>query len=365
MFGLPGRYSRHRQDTGGTQREPWQSAGAYAECRTTTSAEEVPLFSRGGGVLGTRGVCGGGEDGPQEAGSCAALPHTGGCQDLCSFLGLASYYRRFVPNFAKVAGPLHALTKKDVPFLWTPQCQHSFDTLKELLTSAPVLSFPQFDKPFILETDASGLGLGAVLAQRQEDGAVQPIAYASRSLQTHKRNYGITELEGLGVVWAVRHFRPYLYGHPCDVYTDHSALTSLLNTPQPSGKLARWGMAIQEMDIRIHHRTGRSNANADALSRSPLADQGSPSAEETQGVITVVEPEDLLALQHQDKELAAIICYVETGVLPEDEKLAKTLALTQSQYTVQDQIQYRVESDSTLRVIPPRRQAGAIVSGGT
>ena len=112
-------------------------------------------------------------------------------------------------------------------------------------------------------------------------------------------------------------------------------------------------MAIQEMDIRIHHRTGRSNANADALSRSPLADQGSPSAEETQGVIAVVAPEDSSALQHQDEELAAIICYVETGVLPEDEKLAKTLALTQSQYTVQDQILYLVEPDSTLRVIPP------------
>ena len=222
----------------------------------------------------------------------------------------------------------------------------TFDALKKLLTTAPVLSFPQFDKLFILETDASGLGLGAVLAQRQGNGAVQPITYASRSLQ--ERNYGITELERLGVVWAVKHFRPYLYGHSCDVYTDHSALTSLLNTPQPSGKLARWGIAIQEMDIRIHHRTGHSNANADALSRSPLADQGRLAAEEAQGVVAAVEPEDLSALQRQDKELAAIISYLETGVLPEDEKLAKTLALTQSQYTVQDQILYRVEPDSTL-----------------
>ena len=267
---------------------------------------------------------------------------------LRSFLGLASYYRGFVPNFAKIAGPLHALTKKDMPFLWTSQCQHSFDAIKKLLTTAPVLSFPQFDKSFIVETDASGLGLGTVLAQRQEDGAVQPIAYASRSLQPHERNYGITELEGLGVVWAVKHFPPYLYGHSYDVYTDHSALTSLLNTPQPSGKLAHWGMAIQEMDIRIHHRTGRSNANADALSRSPLADQGCPSAEKTQGVIAAIEPEDLSALQRQDKELAAIICYLEIGVLPEDEKLAKALALTQSQYTVQDQILYNVEPDSTI-----------------
>ena len=115
-----------------------------------------------------------------------------------------------------------------------------------------------------METDASRCGLGAVLAQEQADGKVRPIAYASRSLQKHESNYGVTELEGLGVVWAVRHFRPYLYG------TDHVALKSLLNTPQPSGKLARWGMALQEMDLTILHRSGKGNVNADVLSRFPL-----------------------------------------------------------------------------------------------
>ena len=179
---------------------------------------------------------------------------------LRSFLGLASYYRRFVPNFAKVAGPLHALTKKGVPFVWTRECQTTFDTLKALLTSSPILAYPDFTKPFVLETDASIAGLGAVLSQRQEDGSTRPIAYASRSLLKHEQNYGITEMEGLGVVWAVRHFQPYLYGHFCEVYTDHEALKSLLNTPQPSGKLARWGMAIQELNLKIMHRSGRKNS---------------------------------------------------------------------------------------------------------
>jgi hypothetical protein len=177
------------------------------------------------------------------------VPHD--LKTLRSFLGLASYYRKFVPDFATVAGPLHALTKKEVPFLWTPKCQSAFVELKKLLTHSPVLSFPDFAEPFILETDASGAGMGAVLAQKQGDGTVRPIAYANRSLQPHEKNYGITELEGLGVVWEVKQFRPYLYGHRCEVYTDHSALTSQLNTPQPSGKLARWGMAIQELDLQI------------------------------------------------------------------------------------------------------------------
>ena len=163
-----------------------------------------------------------------------------------------------------MAAPLHALTKKDVTFVCS---QRAFEQLKELLTTAPVLSYTN---PFILETDASGSGLGAVLAQEQLDGSVRPIAYASRSLQKHEWNYGITELEGLGVVWAVKHFRPYLYGHKCTVYTDHQALKSLLKTPQPSGKLARWGMALQVLDLTIVHCSGKRNANADTISRFPL-----------------------------------------------------------------------------------------------
>lgn len=262
---------------------------------------------------------------------------------LRSFLGLASYYRRFIPNFARVAGPLHSLTKKDAPFVWTPQCELAFTELKRLMTSSPVLVYPDFHKTFILETDAAISGLGAVLAQ---DGMVRPIAYASRSLQPHEKNYGITEMEGLGAVWAVKHFRPYLYGHPCDLYTDHQALKSLLNTPQPSGKLARWGMAIQELDIRIHHRAGKQNSNADALSRAPL--QLSPDAEEeSRGVVAAVEqdlPEvGLGVLQREDEALSEIITFLERGVLPEDEKRAKVIVLSQSQYTME---LYRVESQS-------------------
>ena len=139
-------------------------------------------------------------------------------------------------------------------FFWGQSEQVAFDHLKQILIDAPVLAFPNFDQEFILETDASGVGLGAILAQKQPDGTVRPIAYGSRTLQQHEKKYGATELEALGVVWAVKHFRHYLYGHHCHVFTDYEPLRSLLNTPHPSGKLAHWGLALQEVDIVIHYR---------------------------------------------------------------------------------------------------------------
>ena len=179
--------------------------------------------------------------------------------------------------------------------------------LKQLLTTSPVLAFPDFSRHFLLETDASGAGLGAVLAQEQSDSTKRPIAYASCSLLKHEKNYGIAELEGLGVVWAVKHFRPYLYGNQCVVYTDHQALKSLLNTPQPSGKLARWGMALQEMDLTIQYRSGKHNENADALSRYPHTQTVPADADPTDAVVATLASgvgENLATLQRQDEELS-------------------------------------------------------------
>ena len=132
------------------------------------------------------------------------------------------------------------LTRKNVTFAWTEDCQKLFSTLKQCLTSAPVLAYPSLDQAFIVETDASILGLGAVLSQLQQDGFCHPVAYASRSLTAAERNYGITELETHAVVWAMSHFRSYLYSQDVTVYTDHSAVKAILNAPSPTGKHARW-----------------------------------------------------------------------------------------------------------------------------
>lgn len=133
------------------------------------------------------------------------------------FLGLASYYRRFVPNFATIAAPLNQLIKKDAVFEWTEACQELFDQLKCALVSAPVLVYPKLGpgNSFILETDASNVRLGAVLSQMQDDGTIHSVAYASRSVDKHEKNYGILELETIGLVWSARYFHKYILGHPC------------------------------------------------------------------------------------------------------------------------------------------------------
>ena len=141
------------------------------------------------------------------------------------------------------------------------------------MIKAPVLVFPNFAEGFILETDASGLSLGAVLSQKQLDGKVAPIAYASQTLQQYQKNYGISELKALAVVWVARHFRAYLYGHPCDVITDHETLQGLLNTPHPSGKLARWKLALQELDLKIHYLTRKIQQLCRCIITCPTGNQ--------------------------------------------------------------------------------------------
>ena len=138
------------------------------------------------------------------------FPRPDTVKKLRSFLGLSSYYRRFIPGYAKIAHPLHELTSTNKEFIWTDDCEEAFKRLKSCLVAAPVLRFPDLGQPYILETDASAKGLGAVLAQCGEDGKIHPIASASHTTQGAERNYGSSELEALAVVWATRHFRHYL-----------------------------------------------------------------------------------------------------------------------------------------------------------
>ena len=230
------------------------------------------------------------------------------------------------------------VTKQGASFVWTTLCHEAFDTLKDRLVSSPVLAYPCFTKPFVLHTDASGVGLGAVLEQGQEDGKLHPISYASRTLSKHESRYGITDLEALGVVWACKHYRAYLLGHRCVVYTDHAPLKAMLKAKHPSGRLARWAGVISELDTEIQYRPGKKHSNANALSRSQVEHGVAEGEVEAEGVVAQVatvegvtsvrmETEELVKLQKEDEDLMEIRRFLVDGSLPEDTERTKHLVL--------------------------------------
>ena len=190
-------------------------------------------------------------------------------KDIKSFLGLVSYYRRFIPDFSKIAKPLTSLLRKDTVFKWENQQQLAFDTLKRKLTTAPILCYPDFTKPFILTCDASNYSIAAVLSQGLI-GKDKPIAFASRTLNKSESNYSTTEKELLAIIFGCKTFRPYLYGRKFQIVTDHRPLKWLFNHKDPSSKLQRWRLKLEEFEYEIIYRKGKLNSVADALSRYPV-----------------------------------------------------------------------------------------------
>lgn len=205
---------------------------------------------------------------PEKTRCVSEWPRPENIKHVRQFLGLCSYYRRYVKDFAQIAKPLHKLTEKDRPFVWTAECQSAFDELKRLLTSSPILAYPIVGTEYVIDSDSSHEALGSVLSQVQ-DGKERVISYYSRAFTKQERNYCVTRKELLAIVDSVKHFHHYLYGSKCLVRTDHGALTWLLKFKNPEGQLARWFEILSQYDITIKFRPGRLNANADAISRIP------------------------------------------------------------------------------------------------
>ena len=199
-------------------------------------------------------------------------------REVRQFMGTCSYYRRFILGFADIAAPLYALLRKNATFHWEDEQERAFIRLKEALSSTPILGMPTANDVFYLDTDASDIGLGAVLSQKQGEREVV-IAYASRVLTNSERNYDVTKRELLAVVFGLKTFRQYLLGRHFVVRTDHSALQWIRRTPEPMGQLARWMTLLEQYDFAIQHRPGAKHGNADGLSRRPASDEGEMSTE--------------------------------------------------------------------------------------
>ena len=217
-----------------------------------------------GHIIGSDGV----KPDPRKIEAITKFPQPRNAKNIKQFLGLVGYYRRFIPQFSKIAKPLTDLLKKDKPFSWQNAQADAFSTLQNYLCLEPILQYPDFTQPFILTTDASGYAIGGVLSQGKI-GKDLPIAYVSRILNKAEQNYSTIEKECLAIVYCTHYFRPYLYGRKFTIITDHKPLVWLHSIKDPSSRLWKWRTKLEEYEYEIQYKKGSLNNNADALSRNP------------------------------------------------------------------------------------------------
>ena len=208
-------------------------------------------------------------------------------KDIQKFLGFCNFYRRFVQDYSAIARPLFNLTKKDAPFHWGSEEEHAFRTLQRVLTSAPVLILPDYDKPFTLITDASDYATGSILEQEDALGRSHPVAYFSKSLQPAERNYEIHNKELLAIVLSLKHFRHYLQGnkHQTNIFSDHANLQYFTMKQNIMRRQSCWALFLATFDYIIIPKPGKLN-KADALSRRPDYKEGIASENAAQVLLT-------------------------------------------------------------------------------
>lgn len=214
---------------------------------------------------------------PQKVAAVAEFAVPKSVRGVRSFLGLLNFFRKYIRGFSDIARPLVELTKKRTEFTFGKEQEEAFLELKEKLVTAPVLRHFSPTAETEVHTDSSDYGLGGILLQRFEDG-LHPIAYASRKLSDAERRYNTTHKECLGIIWAIKTWRPYLWGATFKVVTDHHSLCWLRKNTEVGGRLARWAIMLQDYSFTIHHKSGVLREAPDCLSRyqimEPAPEQG-------------------------------------------------------------------------------------------
>lgn len=230
-----------------------------------------------GHVIGNGGI----KTDPEKTRAILEFPTPSSIKEVRRLVAMASWYRNFIPNFSEIVAPLTQLTqggKNNKSFRWTDDQQKAFDSLKQKMSNTPVLICPDFEKPFVLQTDASDIGLGAVLFQR-EDQSEMVISFSSRKLTVREQKYSTTEKECLAIVWAIQKNQHYLEGYEFTVITDHLSLKWLFKLENPKGRLARWIMQLQQYKFSVEYRKGKHNVVPDSLSRGPVESKNDPELE--------------------------------------------------------------------------------------
>ena len=284
---------------------------------------------------------------PSKTEKVTTWPTPTSVRETQQFLGFAGYYRRFVKDFAQIARSLHRLTERPTNFVWTAECQDAFDELRRCLTTAPILAYPDFSRQFVLDTDASDTGIGAVLSQVDGDGQERVVAYGSRLLTKPERRYCVTRRELLAVVTFTKQYRAYLTGRRFLLRTDHGSLTWLRNFKEPEGQLARWLERLQELDFEIVHRRGKKHTNADALSRLPCRQCGRDTHDSLVPAIVAVATlrspqgnasEELRDAQLVDPVLGPLLRGKEAGRKPSADELGSVSRSSRRLLQIWDQL---------------------------
>ena len=270
-------------------------------------------------------------------------------KEIRRFLGMAGFYRNFIKDFATIAKPLSELTSENVKFSWSEDCESSFSKLKTALATAPVLSFPQPNKEFILEVDASGVAVGGVLSQVQNDGIVHPVAYFSTSLTPTQRKWSTYNQEAYAMVCAVEHWHVYLTGTKFILNSDHNPLIFLQRKGEIRGKVARWVAILEAFDFEVRYIPGRINVKADALSRNSAADLSQPSDILEEKIYAVFENDTFVHQLRDEQEKCVILSSAKENIL-------QGFPVTEGQLKRVSK-QLRVENDILTKsgrpVIPP------------
>lgn len=314
------------------------------------SPKKCVFFSRKIKYLGHIISKKGKETDPEKIEAVAGWPLPNTKKQLKSFLGFCSYYRKFVKGFSSIAKPLYAMTEGKGKLHWTDERMEDFDRLKKALSSPPMLALPVGKGGFILDTDASNHGIGAVLSQVQ-DGQERVIAYYSHTLSKEEQRYCVTRRELLAIVEAIKFFRHYLYGRRFTVRTDHSSLRWLLSFKDLEGQLARWIERLQEYDFEIIYREGKSHVNADVLSRRPCVETGCKYCEKVEAkegsaqekVVASISlgvnvSEDWRDSQSQDEELQVIMQALKEGVRPSWQSISSSGHVTKAYWSQWDSL---------------------------
>jgi hypothetical protein len=322
---------------------------------------------------------------PKKVSAIKDLPPPRNVKDVMSFLGKVGYYHKFIDNFSDLAYPLNQLKRKGQAWVWGHEQQKAYETLKDKLCTAPVLRHPDFTQPFVLQTDASGYGLGAVLTQHL-DGEEHPIAYASRTLEDRETRHAIIEKEALAIAWGIHHFRHYLLGRHFTVQTDHKPLLALQRIKDQNARLQKLSLRLQGYRFTIEHRAGVKNQNADHLSRypqNPLKSKGTvrqgaqkPTKKVTfklpgeQQMINAICTLDLSQplpelsgvaaeawlgignLQRSDVWFGELIRFLESETLPDDEKLMRAVLSSHDQFVIENSLLYRLNNTKIQLCVP-------------